>query len=145
MINWMYFPQWQKPSDFILKVVHVFESVQSEIESGKAALNSNGVLAKLCPGLQAIGFQVETGKTRENQIRVPVLFGLNGAVEKSFHADAYHREEKTVLEVEAGRAVVNNQFLKDLFQACVMQNVDYLAIAVGNLYGANRNFETVCK
>jgi hypothetical protein len=35
-----------------------------------------------------------------------------------------------VLEVEAGRGVVNHQFLKDLFQACMMYEVNYLAIAI---------------
>ena len=30
----------------------------------------------------------------------------------------------------AGRGVITNQFLKDLFQACMMDDVDYLAIAV---------------
>ena len=36
----------------------------------------------------------------------------------------------SVLEVEAGRGVVNHQFLKDLFQACMMYEVNYLAIAI---------------
>ena len=53
---------------------------------------------------------------------------------KSFEADAWNIPEKMVLEVEAGRAVVNNQFLKDLFQACMMHDVDYLGIAVRNTY-----------
>lgn len=52
-----------------------------------------------------------------------------------------------VLEAEAGRAVVNNQFLKDLFQACMMKDVAHLGIAVRNLYeggGAkSRDFERV--
>lgn len=51
------------------------------------------------------------------------------------------------MEVEAGRGVVNNQFLKDLFQACMMDEVDYLAIAVRNVYTAagvsNADFERV--
>ena len=39
-----------------------------------------------------------------------------------------------VIEVEAGRAVVNNQFLKDLFQASMMQGIRYLGIAVRRTY-----------
>ena len=38
---------------------------------------------------------------------------------------------------------MNFQFLKDLFQACMMRNVEYLAIAVRNIYKGNRNFESV--
>jgi hypothetical protein len=38
------------------------------------------------------------------------------------------------IEVEAGRAVDNNQFLKDIFQACMMFAVDYLILGVKNYY-----------
>jgi hypothetical protein len=43
-----------------------------------------------------------------------------------------------VLEIEAGRAVDNNQFLKDLFEACVSEKVKYLAIAVRLTYGKKK-------
>ena len=78
-------------------------------------------------------------KAKADKVQVPVLFGQNGTVLKSFDADAWNHDDRTVLEVEAGRAVVNNQFLKDLFQACMMHEVDYLAIAVRNVYHANKN------
>jgi hypothetical protein len=74
---------------------------------------------------------------------VPVLFGLNGKVSKSFDADAYHPDEGFVIEIEAGRAVSNYQFLKDLFQACMMHDVSYLAIAVRNSYRTSNDFEKV--
>ncbi|WP_336774145.1 hypothetical protein [Paenibacillus sp. MMO-58] len=41
----------------------------------------------------------------------------------AFEADAYNKEFETVLEIEAGRAATNYQFLKDLFQACMMNSV----------------------
>ena len=116
-------------------VVSAFEGVLPQIDSSRRKLASNQVLAHTCPGLTDLGFTVETGKKRAQKINVPVLFGANGKVEKSFEADAYHKEAGFVLEVEAGRAVVNNQFLKDLFQACMMREVHYLAIAVRNIYG----------
>ncbi|BBU26596.1 hypothetical protein BTHE68_03300 [Burkholderia sp. THE68] len=97
--------------------------------------------------LRELGFVVEAGKKHADKIRVPVLYGNNGRVAKSFEADAFHREGRFVVEVEAGRGVVNNQFLKDLFQACMMDEVDYLAIAVRNVYTAagvsNADFERV--
>ena len=78
---------------------------------------------------------------------MPVLFGRNGKAEKAFDADAYHEETGFVVEVEAGRGVVNNQFLKDLFQACMMHDVNYLAVAIRNLYGgggrSSKDFEVV--
>ncbi len=100
-------------------------------------------MAILCPGLQNLGFQVETGKRAEQKIQVPVLFGRNGVVEKSFEADAWHREHKAVLEVEAGRGYLNNQFLKDLFQACMMHDIDYCGIAVRNRYITVNDFENI--
>jgi RHS repeat-associated protein len=93
----------------------------------------------------AAGFTVELGKKAEQKINVPVLFGLNGRLEKSFDADAYHQAGGFVVEVEAGRGVVNNQFLKDLFQACMMHDVFYLAIAVRNVYKGRQDFEVVCR
>jgi len=95
--------------------------------------------------LVGIGFEVEAGKSRDEKVCVPVLFGRDGAAEKSFDADAYHRAGGFVLEVEAGRGVVNNQFLKDLFQACMMHEVKYLAIAIRKVYRGDKNFETVCR
>lgn len=67
-------------------------------------------------------------------VRVPVLYGRNGVFEKSSNADAYNENLGIVIEVETGRAADNNQFLKDLFQACMMDVVSYLVIAVRNYY-----------
>ena len=61
-----------------------------------------------------------------------------------FYMLFYNAEQKFVLEVEAGRAVSNYQFLKDYFQACVMVDVDYLAIAVRQIYNKQKDYETVC-
>jgi hypothetical protein len=103
------------------------------------------VLAEVAGGLATAGFRVEIGKKRDDQIPVPVLFGLNGRVEKAFNADAYHEKEGFVVEVEAGQAVANNNFLEDLFQACTMHDVRYLAIAVRNVYRGGRDFERVLR
>ena len=107
------------------------------------------MLAYVGPHLRSIGFDVESGKAKEKKIKVPVLYGNDGMVDKSFDADAYHVEGRFVVEVEAGRGLVNNQFLKDLFQACMMDDVEYLAIAIRNVYvtsGAkSRDFSTVVR
>jgi hypothetical protein len=100
-------------------------------------------LAKVRDGLVSLGFTVESSKSAEGKIKIPVLYGANGKIDKSFDADAYHAGNKIVLEVEAGRAVSNYQFLKDLFQACVMQDVDYLAIALRQDYRGSNDFEKV--
>ncbi len=145
MTNWFFYPKSKRANQVALAVVGAFESVASEIDSSKHKLSSNGVLSKLAPELLRIGFRVESGKAKEENISVPVLFGLNGRLEKCFEADAHHLSGAFVLEVEAGRGVVNNQFLKDLFQACMMHDVSYLAIAVRNSYRGANDFEKVCR
>jgi hypothetical protein len=143
-ISWQCFPKSTPCPEFLMEVIGVFESKFEEIASlqnvGQA---SNDVLAHLREGFEFLGFLVEKGKTTETKIRVPVLYGANGKVEKAFDADAYHPLEKVVIEVEAGRAVTNYQFLKDLFQACVMQDVDYLVIAVRQDYRGGDDYSKV--
>lgn len=147
MINWAYFPRSDKPTALALGVVNAFQEIHASITSSEHKLPSNTVLSNVGPLLAELGFSVETGKKSAEKIRVPVLYGNNGRVSKAFEADAHHVDGKFVVEVEAGRGVLNNQFLKDLFQACMMDEVDYLAIAVRNLYEAagisNPDFERV--
>ncbi|MCK4790054.1 MAG: hypothetical protein KAV87_40325 [Desulfobacteraceae bacterium] len=144
MIQWAYFPQSDKPTEMVQSIVQVFQKSAKEIDSfTHPGQVSNEVLAKIAFNLDSIGFTVETGKKKAQKIKVPVLFGKNGSVEKSFEADAFHASEGFVLEAEAGRGVTNYQFLKDLFQACMMQEVFYLAIAVRNRYRNSNDFERV--
>jgi hypothetical protein len=74
-----------------------------------------------------------------------VLFGRNGEVEKSFDADAYNKNLNTVIEVEAARATSCNQFMKDLFQASMMEGIEYCVIAVRTKSKVSKDFEIVCK
>ena len=41
--------------------------------------------------------------------------------------------------------MTNNQFLKDLFQACMMHDVKYLGIAIRNDYRGNSDFDKVVR
>lgn len=59
------------------------------------------------------------------------------------NADAYAANDGWVVEVEAGQAVDNNKFLKDIFQACMMHDVLHLAIAVRNKYRGSDDFAKV--
>lgn len=144
MIKFQFFPRSQGITKPIQQVIDCFRAVDAEIGSKSKNLSSNAVLEKLRPDLQMIGFQVETGKTKDKKIGVPVLFGLDNQIDKSFNADAVSADGKIVIEVEAGRAVDNNQFLKDIFQACMMFDVEYLVIAVRNDYRGKDDFSRVC-
>lgn len=93
------------------------------------------------PGLENLGYRVETGKAMSAKVQVPVLCGRNGMCAKSFEADAYSGAFATVIEIEAGRGVANYQFLKDLFQACMMHDTYYLAMALRLQYRGSKDFE----
>lgn len=133
MINYQFFPRSHGVTLEIQAVIDCFKKIETTLDDGTHRV-SNNVLALLRPYLEACGYNVEKGKGRDEKIDVPVLFGENNVIDKSFYADAFNQEHKIVIEVEAGRAVRNNQFLKDIFQACMMFDVEYLVIAVLNEY-----------
>jgi hypothetical protein len=142
-ISWQYFPTSDPAPSHLVDLVSQFQLQHDDISSALHDLNSNAVLATLRPGLLELGYQVELSKVAADKISVPVLFGRNGRISKFFDADAYNAVTRTVLEIEAGRGVANNQFLKDLFQACMMVNVTYLVVAVRNIYRGGKDFERV--
>lgn len=144
MINWMFFPKNEPIFDDLKEVVQVFEKNNYKISSDRNSLKSNEVLKTLEKDLMTIGYVVEHSKNKEDKIRRPVLYGMNGKEELSFEADGYCEKTKTVIEVEAGRAVVNYQFLKDFYQACMMIDADRLCIAVRNKYIKSKDFKKVC-
>ena len=145
MINWMYFPK-NKILDTVSKqVLDVFEDIANIIDSNIYQYKSDEVLKIACSGLEAVGFSVEKSKRSVDLIAVPVLYGRNGQIEKSFEVDGYLSEVGYVLEVEAGRGVLNHQFLKDFFEACMMVDVEKLCIVVRNTYKESNDFEKVCK
>lgn len=143
MIKFQFFPRSQGITEPIQQLIDCFRAVDSEISSASKNLTSNQVLDRVRPGLETIGFTVESGKSKDKKISVPVLFGIDNQTDKSFNADAVSRDKKIVLEVEAGRAVDNNQFLKDIFQACMMFEVEYLVIAVRNTYRGSDDFQRI--
>jgi hypothetical protein len=149
-MQWIFFPKTSPTPTFLRESLKAFEKVHSEIDSSKNdnnenRLKSDDVLKIVAPHLINLGYEVECGKKKAEKISIPVLFGNEGKVEKSFDADAWHKDFKTVIEVEAGRAYANHQFLKDIFQASVMTDVDYLVIAVRSLYKGANDFDKISK
>lgn len=150
-IHWQFFPKNSRMPDFLKGVIEAFEKHLAEIDSTKgipitASMNlpaseskSNIVLECVREDLETIGYQVESGKKADETINVPVFFGLNGIPEKTFKADAYNQSNKVVVEVEAGRGYANFQFLKDFFEACVMEDVEYCVIALMNQYHTKKS------
>ena len=143
MIKFQFFPRSHGVTPRIKEVVQVFFNANDKITSDENTLSSNEVLKFLEQGLESIDFTVEKSKSRKHKVPVPVLFGLDNQIDKSFNADALSNDGKIVIEVEAGRAVDNNQFLKDIFQACMMFEVEYLVIAVRNDYRGGDDFKKI--
>jgi hypothetical protein len=144
MIDWQFYPETQPLPEHLVAVVSVLETAAATIGSKSAQLSSNKALSAIAESLTKLGFNVETGAKHAQKIRVPVQFGRRGRAAKTFEVDGYSDATRTVVEIEAGRAVANNQFLKDLFEASVMPSVDYLVIAVRLDYRGGKDFEHVC-
>jgi hypothetical protein len=117
-------------------VIEAFLTHEAEIgtESLDKGLTSDEVLRTVGPELTALGFQVEAGKHTSQKIHRPVYFGENGEATLKYEVDAYHPEWRCGLEVEAGRAWMGNAVYRDLVQAMVMVEVDFLILAVPNSY-----------
>ncbi len=143
MINFQFFPRSAGITVEIKNIIDCFVEKDSLICSPDHNYSSNEVLGILRENLIKVPMLVETGKSRSEKIPVPVLFGLGNRIDQSFDADAITLDGKIVMEVEAGRAVDNYQFLKDIFQACMMHGVEYLIIAVRNDYRGNDNFKKI--
>jgi hypothetical protein len=139
------FPRSFGITEEIKAVVSCFEKNYDKIKSPDKNLSSDGVLKILAEDLKQLNFRVEGSKASIDKIKVPVLFSINNRIDKFFDADAVSENGKIVIEVEAGRGYRNNQFLKDIFQACMMPNAEYLVIAVRNHYYNSDDFNHVCR
>jgi hypothetical protein len=137
------FPRSFGITEEIQAVISCFEKNYQLIKSPDNNLNSDGVLKVIANDLKALNFKVEESKASADKIKVPVLFSYNNRIDKSFDADAVSEDGKIVIEVEAGRGFRNNQFLKDIFQACMMPKAEYLVIAVRNHYHNSDDFKSI--
>lgn len=135
-IRFISFPKTQPPPEYIGSIVDVFKKKESMISTIdlKKGLISDRVMNVLTPGLKALNFNIETGKTKAKKISRPVFFGEDGQPTLKYEIDAYHTDWRCGLEIEAGRAILGNAVYRDLFQAMIMVDVDHLCLAVPNMY-----------
>ena len=158
-INWSYFPKTDPIPQELKEAINIFEKNFKKIDTITAesiiaksskkrkdtpeALESNDVLEILSQDFLDANYKIETSKKNKDKIRVPVLFGEKGSTAQAFEPDGWNEEKKIVLEIERGRAYANNQFLKDIFEASVMVDIDYLVLAVSNLYKESKDYEKI--
>ena len=98
------------------------------------SLTSDQVLSYLRPGLEELGYQVESGKHRSEKIRRPVLFGDRGTERVAYEVDAVHDDQGILVEVEAGRGARGNPIYRDLVRTSLVVGSRYLALGVMQEY-----------
>ena len=133
--DWFYYPAHDTPPEWVHQFVAAVRACRTNIESRSvAALTSDRVLAALRPGLETLGYQVESGKHHDQLIRRPVLFGERGSERVAYEVDAVHDEIGVVVEVEAGRGARGNAVYRDLVRASLIVGARYLALGVMQEY-----------
>lgn len=131
MIKYKIFPNSCEITPQLRHIINLFESVNAKCPSAE-------ILEQIRPSLQSEGYEVKTGRAVKCQVKVPVC-SRNNKILDEFSVDAINKGYGIVLKIEAGRGTQNNEFLKDIFQACMMNKVEYLVIAVLNEYTFGKN------
>ena len=133
--DWAYYPSWERPTEWAVQLVQVVAAARPDIGSRDIShLTSDKVLGFLRPGLEALGYQVESGKKRTEKIRRPVLFGERGTELVAYEVDAVHDELGVLVEVEAGRGARGNAVYRDLVRTSLIVDARFLALGVMSSY-----------
>lgn len=137
-IEYYCYPLTQRHPPIAEDIAQVFQTHESELSTEKlsqeTSLKSDQVLETVRPGLEDLGFNVETGKKAKEKVHHPATFRKNGEYGQSFEVDGYHKEEKCLIEVEAGRAWDSNHTHRNLIRAMTMVDVEILVMAVPHKY-----------
>lgn len=136
LIRYSTFPRTKAPQDYVAAVTNIFQKHHSEISTVDLdkGLTSDIVLSTLREDLVALGWDVEQGKRSEQKVRRPVFFGENSLPNLQYEVDAWHTDWRCGMEVEAGRAWMGNAVYRDLIQALVMVDMEFLFLAVPLTY-----------
>jgi hypothetical protein len=131
---WRYFPAYSPPPDWAQPLVEIFREHRKGIDSKvthSKRMKSNDVLAVLADDLEGkMEFTVERGKKELGKLPRPVFYGDEGTYLRTYEIDAFQPDLGIALEVEAGRATMGNAIYRDLIQASLMVDAEFLAMAV---------------
>ncbi len=138
--RWIYYPTHDPPPTWAREFVQVVAGARAHIDSTVVrGQNSDGVLARLRPGLERLGYQVERGKKAEEKVTRPVLFGDSGKERLTYEVDAFHLGDGIVVEVEAGRGAMNNAVYRDIIRGSLIVQARFLVIGVMVEYHVRSN------
>jgi hypothetical protein len=137
--NWSYFPRNEQPPQWAHELVGVVASLQSQLDtevdpSIADKLDSDGVLQAMRPQMEALGYLVESGKTRAGKIFRPVLFGDNGTAGLTYEIDAFHEDLGIAVEVEAGRGAKGNADYRDIVRMSLLLDGRFMVLLMPMLY-----------
>lgn len=133
--TWAYYPRNANPPEWVPPFIDVFTNTRSTIDSTRAGAadgerRSDAVLAQLGPGLELLGYEVESGKKKAQKIRRPVLYGDNGQPRVTYEIDAFHDQLGVAVEVEAGRGAQNGADYRDIVRTSLLLDARYLALGM---------------
>ncbi|TDN43348.1 hypothetical protein EDF64_10818 [Curtobacterium flaccumfaciens] len=80
--------------------------------------------------MEELGFKVEAGKSLDQRIERPVLFGDNGRPEVKYEIDAFHDELGIAVEVEAGRGAMSNAAYRDIIRTSLLLDAEYFVLMI---------------
>lgn len=144
--SWSYFPSNTRAPEWAQQLIDVVSEQEAFISTrsgDRMGLTSDVVLAHLAPGLQALGYIVETGKATAQKIHRPVLFGENGLPTVAYEVDAAHDLAGVVLEVEAGRGARGNAAYRDLIRTSLILDARYLGLLLPLAYRYQTSGRTI--
>jgi hypothetical protein len=129
--RWRYYPTSNVAPTWVEELTQVFTDARPQVDSASVqGEGSDGILARLRPGLSQLGYQVEASKRLADKIERPVLFGDEGRPRVHYQIDAWLPDLGVVLEIEAGRGWMGNAFYRDLVRTSLIVNARYLAIGL---------------
>lgn len=128
--HWKFYPLNTTPPEWVRDIVDVVNRAELKISTvhGHTGLSSDQVLAELREGLEALGFEVEKGKSANDKVRRTVLYGENGQPEVNYDIDAFNDYIGAALEVEAGRGAANNADYRDIVRTALILDARYLIL-----------------
>ena len=142
--SWSYFPRNARPPSWAVDLVELVEACRPTLDTGPVPaaaadrLTSDVVLAVLRPGMEGLGYTVESGKLAHQRIKRPVLFGDYGRPSVSYEIDAFHDELGIAVEVEAGRGAMGNADYRDIIRMSLLLDARFMVLMLPLVYRYGR-------
>ena len=144
IIQLSYFPENEAIPTQLEEIVHAFKMSYDVIKSPDKRLSSNGVLFEVSKHLSSSQlFEYEKIYLNSNgnyvaqkgkKLKLDVNLEHYSGKKREFNPDIMSKDGKIIVEVEAGQAVDNYRFLKDLYESMIYTTCEYLVICVRNAY-----------